>query len=512
MSRSTTATTTYNLVKYSRSYPQAAGSDQLDQEWQHFTNPVIRLVVDVKKASSDDLENFRTRILWTLQASNDCMDVDQREVVFEDLDLLAFSSIPLLKDRIVTSQGLPLKAVYRDAVIGIRYLHPRIVPAGATPSYRRFQITFQSASQATCFIESIKFVCPCKANQVPPVSRTINRAATMVQASVMGPPVGDTASGIPRPSVPPGSGRMQVPHGSSMSSHLSFAPETPSQQRDVLLSSATQRPWDQPPPFNACTPVTSLLPRSSTASSERQRLPINTSVSPWDSSSTNLSAFTQYGNSDNSVRKSGRASVLPALDSDNGSRPSSAITASSSSVNYSADTSLYYPRAPLVTGEHVPSILTSSDPHQGPSPSQRHLYSAHPSSEPSHISMAPSENSYSRRASTTLHGTVENSYASTPTHPTSSAPEEMLSLALPAPSPTEPIPAPIQQTAAKENISPTSQRILACLEETPSLYDLSRGDLEEVVAKVVREEGFLKLLEQLDSMWKIKSVLDLPCA
>ncbi|OSX66150.1 hypothetical protein POSPLADRAFT_1043638 [Postia placenta MAD-698-R-SB12] len=400
MSRSTTATTTYNLVKYSRSYPQAAGSDQLDQEWQHFTNPVIRLVVDVKKASSGDLENFRTRILWTLQASNDCMDVDQREVVFEDLDLLAFSSIPLLKDRIITSQGLPLKAVYRDAVIGIRYLHPRIVPAGATPSYRRFQITFQSASQATCFIESIKFVCPCKANQVPPVSRTINRAATMVQASVMGPPVGDTASGIPRPSVPPGFGRMQVPHGSSMSSHLSFAPETPSQQRDVLLSSATQRPWDQPPPFNACTPVTSLLPRSSTASSERQRLPINTSVSPWDSSSTNLSAFTH--------------------------------------------------------------------------------------SEPSHISMASSENSYSR--------------------------QETLSLAPTAPSPTEPIPAPIQQTAAKENISPTSQRILACLEETPSLYDLSRGDLEEVVAKVVREEGFLKLLEQLDSMWKIKSVLDLPCS
>ncbi|KAF9807576.1 hypothetical protein IEO21_08159 [Rhodonia placenta] len=401
MSRSTTATTTYNLVKYSRSYPQAAGPDQLDQEWQHFTNPVIRLVVDVKKASGDDLENFRTRILWTLQASSDCMDVDQREVVFEELDLLTFSSIPSLKDRIVTSQGLPLKAVYRDAVVGIRYLHPRIVPAGTTPSYRRFQITFQSASEATSFIDSIKFVCPCKANQVPPVSRTINRAATMVQPSAMGPPTGDTASGISRPSGTPGSGRIQEPpHGANMSRHLSFAPETLSQQHDVLFSSATQRPWDQLPPFNACTPVTSLLPRSSTASSEHQRLPINMPVAPWDSSSTNLSASTH--------------------------------------------------------------------------------------SEPSHIPMAPSENSYSR--------------------------QEIPSLALPAPCATEPIPAPIQQTAAKEKTVPTSQRILACLEETPSLYDLSRGDLEEVVTKVIREEGFLKLLEQLDSMWKIKSVLDLPCS
>lgn len=317
----------------------------------------------------------------------------------------------------------------------------------------------------------------------------------MVQPSAMGPPTGDTASGISRPSGTPGSGRIQEPpHGANMSRHLSFAPETLSQQHDVLFSSATQRPWDQLPPFNACTPVTSLLPRSSTASSEHQRLPINMPVAPWDSSSTNLSASTQYGNSETSVRKSGRASVLPALDSDNSSRPSSAITASSSSVQYSADTSLCDPRAPLLTGGHVYSVLTSPDPHQGPSTSQRHLYSAYPSSEPSHIPMAPSENSYSRRASTTLRGTVENSYASTPTHPTSSAPEEIPSLALPAPCATEPIPAPIQQTAAKEKTVPTSQRILACLEETPSLYDLSRGDLEEVVTKVIREEGFLKLV------------------
>ena len=31
------------------------------------------------------------------------------------------------------TQGLPLKAVYRDTVVGIRYMHPRVVPAGSSP-------------------------------------------------------------------------------------------------------------------------------------------------------------------------------------------------------------------------------------------------------------------------------------------------------------------------------------------------------------------------------------------
>ncbi|KAI0958898.1 hypothetical protein AcV7_004585 [Taiwanofungus camphoratus] len=83
MSLSTTTTTTYNLLKYSRSYPQvAANSGQSDQDWQHFVNPGLRLALDVKKSSAGELECFRMRILWSFIPGNDSMDLDQREVIF----------------------------------------------------------------------------------------------------------------------------------------------------------------------------------------------------------------------------------------------------------------------------------------------------------------------------------------------------------------------------------------------------------------------------------------------
>lgn len=47
----------------------------------------------------------------------------------EDLDLVAYSSLPSLQ----APQGMPLKAVYQDAVVGIRYQHPRVSPPGTTP-------------------------------------------------------------------------------------------------------------------------------------------------------------------------------------------------------------------------------------------------------------------------------------------------------------------------------------------------------------------------------------------
>lgn len=58
--------------------------------------------------------------------------------VQEDLELLAFSSEEMIQSQkqVFAVHGLPLKAVYRDAVVGIRYLHPRVVPPGASPVRR----------------------------------------------------------------------------------------------------------------------------------------------------------------------------------------------------------------------------------------------------------------------------------------------------------------------------------------------------------------------------------------
>ncbi|KAF9459816.1 hypothetical protein BDZ94DRAFT_1267427 [Collybia nuda] len=59
-------------------------------------------------------------------------------------------------------QGFPIKAVYRDAVVGIRYLHGE--DTITEPVYRRFQITFMTSSAVLEFVDAIRSICPCKAN------------------------------------------------------------------------------------------------------------------------------------------------------------------------------------------------------------------------------------------------------------------------------------------------------------------------------------------------------------
>jgi len=75
---STTLTTTaiYILAKYSRSYGNG------DSEWQHYVNPVIKLVLDTKKSPKGELTSVRLRILWIMNAGSESMELDQREVVF----------------------------------------------------------------------------------------------------------------------------------------------------------------------------------------------------------------------------------------------------------------------------------------------------------------------------------------------------------------------------------------------------------------------------------------------
>lgn len=84
MSLSTTSTATYVLTKYSRAYPSPANANEADVEWQHFTNPIIRLVLDIKKAADGELDSYRVRVLWSLSTGiePDAMDIDQPEVVF----------------------------------------------------------------------------------------------------------------------------------------------------------------------------------------------------------------------------------------------------------------------------------------------------------------------------------------------------------------------------------------------------------------------------------------------
>ncbi|KAL4078394.1 hypothetical protein V8B97DRAFT_1865892 [Scleroderma yunnanense] len=182
MSLSTTTTASFILTKYSRSYASASTRNQpaTENEWQHFTNPVVRLHLDAKKSPSGELISLRLRIVWSIEMQGNDVNADHREVVFEDLELLSFSSLPTLRVPNNSDQGLPLKAVYRDTVVGIRYLHPKSILPGSPPAYRRFQITFTNLLGASQFIDTIKPVCPCKANPQPTQA---NRHTTIVPSS-----------------------------------------------------------------------------------------------------------------------------------------------------------------------------------------------------------------------------------------------------------------------------------------------------------------------------------------
>jgi hypothetical protein len=119
MSRSTTGTSSYILSKYSRSYPTKPkrtinNTQNLTQpgletssEWQHFTNPVIRLVLDVKTSSSAEIESVRLRIMWHMNSDIE-NDFNNSAVAFASL----FGFIILLLGFILTIYGLEIRRTW----------------------------------------------------------------------------------------------------------------------------------------------------------------------------------------------------------------------------------------------------------------------------------------------------------------------------------------------------------------------------------------------------------------
>ena len=77
MLRSVVTTGSYTIEKYSRSYPsppvhtQSQDVGAVQPEWQHFSNPVITLKLDVKKAMDNDFESVRLRVLWIMDTGHD---------------------------------------------------------------------------------------------------------------------------------------------------------------------------------------------------------------------------------------------------------------------------------------------------------------------------------------------------------------------------------------------------------------------------------------------------------
>ncbi|KAK7685130.1 hypothetical protein QCA50_011493 [Cerrena zonata] len=265
MSLSTVTSAAYILTKYSRSYPPTNSRPaSTDNDWQHFTNPTIRLLLDIRKTYSGDLESYRMRVVWSIDSEPNMMDVDHREVIFEDVDLLSFSNIDSMQhgraNSIIGDAGPPLKAVYRDCVVGFRYLHPLHDPQNQNPTYRRIQVNFKAATDASAFVDAIRQVCPCKENPGP----TRARASTMVQHQ-------DSQATLhpemPPPPVP------YLPTSRNEPSHVSDI----SRARSCLPARASTMTTEQSAYFS--TVLNESTDRSDTAPERRVSIP---AASPFD--------------------------------------------------------------------------------------------------------------------------------------------------------------------------------------------------------------------------------------
>ncbi|KAJ7311511.1 hypothetical protein DFH08DRAFT_1045438 [Mycena albidolilacea] len=372
-SSSCTETTTYALEKYSRAY--ASKKPTGSSEWQHFTNPVLRLILDSKLSPESANSSLRMRIVWTMEGNQD--------VILEDLDLLAFSSLKdsSFKDK---SDSSPLKGVYRDTTFGLRYLH---VPESTDSQkvYRRFQVSFTSSSVALQLVNAIRDVCPCKTNDAN--LNVKNRKNT-------------THPGIASRAPPQRQDTVMVPNIAPGSHHASSLANTQIQLQHM--------PAMKPPHAPFVPPVLASLQPSARANSQ-----------PLEGLSS--------------------SPVVP------GPSP------------YQSVYDHPMPNVPMLTGCGLPAQHPSK-----PSPSS---LSSFPDSSP----------------------------------PSSTANSTMM------PPPPPPLALQVSNGAGADA---DSLALTAALRDATGLYDLSHMALAKLVGDVVREDGFVRLLENMSSMWAMKALVE----
>ncbi|GAA5889034.1 hypothetical protein JCM8208_007750 [Rhodotorula glutinis] len=191
----TTTTTTQHwlLAKYSRSRslldaaprPSTASSNNAPGsvagqasddsiQWDHYSQPQLALRLDTTFASSPSSStpssNTAHPLRMVLSVTFDPLFRDpdrggtQQPLLLDSLDLTAFSSREIRTH--TPSDQLPLKAVYRDAVLGLRYLalshHARTAPNQPEVEFRRLQAKFMSTAERQRFVEAVGALVPAK--------------------------------------------------------------------------------------------------------------------------------------------------------------------------------------------------------------------------------------------------------------------------------------------------------------------------------------------------------------
>ncbi|KAH6914344.1 hypothetical protein BKA70DRAFT_1143189, partial [Coprinopsis sp. MPI-PUGE-AT-0042] len=391
MSHSTVSSSTYIISKYSKASAAKKPQNQQQQpEWQHFTNPVLKVVLDKTKAQDGQIESLRLRIIWTLGDEDDTMSVSgQTPVVFEDMDLISFSDTSKYKLQRQAAEGLPLKAVYRDSVVCVRFLHLQ------TQAYRRFQISFRSLADTTNFVNAIKTACPCKLLPGPPNA----------------PNTAGTSTNAPRqPS------RTVSPMLNRAPSMLPNAFDTPNPGR-ALPRSATMAPPSQLPRYNSAAIDMNFDGGFAAADAPDP-------------------AFALMANPP--VSAMGPPSFIPTL-----KKPAARSMERTSSA------------FPLSQDLAFPDV---------------HTYHQHSSQGfPSSSQLPPSSSPPPSSAGQSQQPELQNSRSQTPSNQAGAA-------------------------------------LMASLRDATALYGMSTETLEQAIGEIVREDGFVRLMEKLDSMWRIRAL------
>ncbi|KAL5507175.1 hypothetical protein ACEPAH_6631 [Sanghuangporus vaninii] len=441
MSGTTSSKNIFTLTKYSRAVSKQQDNLQGSQmtngdcDWQHHTQPVLRLLLETRKSAQGVPEQMRLRIVWSVSnahapAANNKMP-QQENVIFEDIDLL------VVRKHIhpFPTQGLPLKAVFRDNMIGIRFLPPDA--KSSNPSeYRRFQVTFQCFGDSAALIEAIRDVCPCRPSPV----NNFQSASLDRRPSIARQGQSEMSQNAQQPqaqfSSQLQSQSIQIPSGGRFDSAL-----------QCLDERATMVPSSQPSMFSD--------------------LPIDFAV-PFRQSGQNIS--------------------VPSHDQRLHAYQSGALTRHQSWAQQTTQMDL------SSSYSYAPSPLYS----QALKPSDIQMHSRPPPID--HSIMGESEIIRSDPNASRL--------VAIPTPPSSSQGPSAINMSNANRSSRAPLSG---ESAGTDAISaPSTKRpLLESLYEACRLDNVPRNELEQLVAHIVREDGFADLLQKVDSLWQLKAIANL---
>ncbi|GAA5906568.1 uncharacterized protein JCM6883_004518 [Sporobolomyces salmoneus] len=171
----TTTTQQWILTKYSRSrtisepVPKRQKLTEMKkqprpkEEFDHFAQPQLLLRLDTTRSSSPASSSSDLPITHSMTlnvyydphyASSQKRSGDQI-LTLDSLDLMSFSS-PLIRTHCPPDE-LPLKGVYKEEVLGLRYLY-----VDSTAQFKRVQFKFSSTEERERFMATVQGIIPFK--------------------------------------------------------------------------------------------------------------------------------------------------------------------------------------------------------------------------------------------------------------------------------------------------------------------------------------------------------------